>query len=187
MTTYYKVLGPNRKPIHGGSGRWPEPGEWTVKIDDVIPCRRGYHLVTLKQLAAWIPRRPCSVWTVEPGEVLIHADDKLVTNTARLGWETPFVQVRADYDRIVDAVEADYNRILKAAWADYDRTVDAARADYDRILKGAWADCNRILDAAEADHDRIVETALRAIVTAKRPETARRRLAKIEAMMKEEG
>lgn len=28
-TQYYKVLGPDREAIHGGSGIWPEQGEWT--------------------------------------------------------------------------------------------------------------------------------------------------------------
>jgi hypothetical protein len=79
-TTYYKVLGKNRMPYHGGRGQWPYR-KWTEPIPNPVPCQRGYHVVTAEQLPGWLGPE---IWVVEPGGVLIDGGDKFVTDRARL-------------------------------------------------------------------------------------------------------
>jgi hypothetical protein len=79
-TTYYKVLGKNRMPYHGGKGQWPYR-KWTEPIPNPVPCERGYHVVTVEQLPGWLGPE---IWVVEPGGVLIDGGDKFVTDRARL-------------------------------------------------------------------------------------------------------
>lgn len=85
---HYKVLGPNGEAIHGGSGSWhlPEnggPGKWMPRIERIIPCNSGYHIVTAEQLIPWL-RSDASVFEVEYRGNIVNADDtKSVVQEAR--------------------------------------------------------------------------------------------------------
>ena len=55
---------------------------------DLEPCLNGYHVVTLEQLPDWLGER---IFEVEPGDEIVHEDNKSVTRTCRLtrectGW-----------------------------------------------------------------------------------------------------
>jgi hypothetical protein len=75
---YYKVLDHDRRPIHGGAGQYPPPGEWTDRIPDIRPCHTGYHLCRRQDLVLWLG--PC-IWEVDAadGATIIECDDKVVT------------------------------------------------------------------------------------------------------------
>lgn len=56
----FKILGPNGKAIHGGTGSWPlpkdgEPGEWMEVEGEPSCCRSGLHLVS-DPLRWWQPK-----------------------------------------------------------------------------------------------------------------------------------
>jgi hypothetical protein len=96
---YYKVLDKNGYSCHGGEAEWSlptrnadgtwTPGEWMPEVEgELEPCRNGYHVVTLEQLPDWLGER---IFEVEPGDEIVHEDDKSVTRTCRLtrectGW-----------------------------------------------------------------------------------------------------
>jgi len=79
----FKVLGPDREAIHGGTGVWPEPGEWLSVDGPVEPCARGLHLCRARDLAEWV-REGAWVWRAETSGVLVDAGDKVVVARARL-------------------------------------------------------------------------------------------------------
>lgn len=63
MTKFYKIVGPNGEPLHGGSGLWAmpkasKPGKWMPKVENVEACRSGYHLIPAKAIVEWLPRAP---------------------------------------------------------------------------------------------------------------------------------
>jgi hypothetical protein len=96
---YYKVLDKHGCSCHGGEAEWSlptrnadgtwTPGEWMPEIEgELKPCRNGYHVVTLEQLPDWLGER---IFEVEPGDEIVHEDNKSVTRTCRLtrectGW-----------------------------------------------------------------------------------------------------
>ncbi len=56
---YFKVLGHAGLPFNGGKGKWnlPQngnPGDWMPKIEEIIPCRSGYHLCEFTDLMTWL-------------------------------------------------------------------------------------------------------------------------------------
>lgn len=57
----YKIVGLDGGALHGGSGRWhlptrkDRPAKWMPAIKEVRACHSGYHLVSRKGLAEWIP------------------------------------------------------------------------------------------------------------------------------------
>lgn len=59
---YYKILSANREPVHGGSGRYPEPGVWTEERP-VEPCESGYHVCGVQHLSHWLEPEAV-VWEV---------------------------------------------------------------------------------------------------------------------------
>ena len=89
----YKVTAPDGRPVNGGTGQYSlpvdgTPGEW-MPPHEVIPCKSGYHLVTIDQLINWIGE---TVWVAEgKGERVDHGD-KIVFEQARLvrltAWNT---------------------------------------------------------------------------------------------------
>ena len=80
---YYKVLGPDRMPHHGGSGQWPPPGEWLRVEGGIIPCENGLHVCTREQLIKWIGPE---IWEVQVDRRshVVDAGDKTVVRRARL-------------------------------------------------------------------------------------------------------
>ena len=84
---YYKVLGKDGQPCNGGSGKWhlPEngqPGHWMPKIENIIPCVRGYHLCRGEDLIFWINTE---IYEAEGnGEFIRHGNTKDVFPEARL-------------------------------------------------------------------------------------------------------
>src|SRR3954470_9322122 len=49
MSTFYKVLAEDGSACQGGHGHWSlpigkRPGKWMPKIDNPVPCQRGYHV-----------------------------------------------------------------------------------------------------------------------------------------------
>jgi len=81
--TLWKILGPAREAIHGGTGVWPEPGEW-LEVEGLIqPCVRGLHLCRDQDLLRWV-RVGAVVWTVETTGPVVDDDCKVVVGRARL-------------------------------------------------------------------------------------------------------
>lgn len=96
---YYKVLDKHGRSCHGGDAEWSlptqnddgtwTPGEWMPEVrGNLEPCANGYHVVTLEQLLDWLGER---IFEVEPGDEIVHEDNKSVTRTCRLtrectGW-----------------------------------------------------------------------------------------------------
>ena len=83
--TYYKVLGPNGKPFHGGNGVWhlpkgKRPGKWMPEIKNVLPCQSGYHLCRLRDLVEWLGPE---VWVAEGRGKRVAEDNKVVFAQAR--------------------------------------------------------------------------------------------------------
>ena len=80
----WKILGPARDAIHGGTGVWPEPGEWLEVKGTIWPCVRGLHLCRQQDLIRWV-RVGAVVWTVETtGPVVVDDGIKAVVGRARL-------------------------------------------------------------------------------------------------------
>ena len=79
--TLVKWLDVDRMPAHGGSGQWPEPGEWREVDGDLAPCVNGLHVCTLAQSMNWLT---AECWLVEIDGDRIEEPDKLVVRRARL-------------------------------------------------------------------------------------------------------
>ena len=79
----WKILGPARDAIHGGTGVWPEPGEWLEVKGTIWPCVRGLHLCRDQDLIRWV-RVGAVVWTVEATSPVVDDDCKVVVGRARL-------------------------------------------------------------------------------------------------------
>ena len=79
----WKILGPAREAIHGGTGVWPEPGEWLEVKGTIWPCVRGLHLCRDQDLIRWV-RVGAVVWTVEATSPVVDDDCKVVVGRARL-------------------------------------------------------------------------------------------------------
>lgn len=88
----YKVLDANRRPMHGGRGRYPDVGEWTFHLKSVMlaPCLYGYHLTGLSSLSRWLGP---TIWEAQPcpDHEPVEQDEKIVTCSVRLvrktGWD----------------------------------------------------------------------------------------------------
>ena len=84
--TLYKVLDEKGCAFHGGHGKWhlpsgKRPGKWMPEIKDIVPCRRGYHVVTLAQLPEWLGP---ALYEVEVRGERIDQANKSVVSQARL-------------------------------------------------------------------------------------------------------
>ena len=98
--TLYKVLNEDGSSFHGGSGKWflpqgDEPGEWMPRIADLVPCKRGYHVLKPEMLIHWlgpaifeVEVRGAEVWEGDKGAVeqarLIRRLERWNDQTARL-------------------------------------------------------------------------------------------------------
>jgi len=86
MTAFYKVLGRDGTPHHGGTGTWHlpngrRPGKWMPTITPVVPCQSGYHLCTIDQLVTWLGP---VIWVAEGRGEHVDQSDKHVFGQARL-------------------------------------------------------------------------------------------------------
>jgi hypothetical protein len=83
MTTYYKVLGHDHRPCHGGSGTWPEPGKWLSVSGEIVPCLRGLHLTDRAHLVEWLGPE---IWIAEvhPKATVADNGNKIAVSRARL-------------------------------------------------------------------------------------------------------
>jgi len=100
LLNFYKVLDKHGRSCHGGEAEWSlptrnadgtwTPGEWMPEVrGNLEPCANGYHVVTLEQLLDWLGER---IFEVEPGDEIVHEDNKSVVRTCRLtrectGWD----------------------------------------------------------------------------------------------------
>ena len=90
---YYKVLGKNGFPCHGGSGQWNlpkngKPGKWMPKIENISSCVRGYHLCEAGDLIEWLNEE---IYEAEGRGKSVRDGNKTVFEQARLirkieGW-----------------------------------------------------------------------------------------------------
>lgn len=83
----FKVLGPNRQPLHGGTGQWPYR-KWTPRRR-VEPCVSGWHVVELDRIGYWLTP-DCRVWEVELRGEVVEDGDKWIGESARLTRFTPW-------------------------------------------------------------------------------------------------
>lgn len=82
METYYKVFGKGRMPCHGGSGKWPEPGEWLESSGPLRLCEDGtLHLCRRQDLIYWLG---AEIWIAEASGETIVGEDKIGCLRARL-------------------------------------------------------------------------------------------------------
>ncbi|MBD3177833.1 MAG: hypothetical protein GF320_21880 [Armatimonadia bacterium] len=83
--TYYKWLREDGSAIYGtGSWHLPTdngPGEWMPHIEDIEPCKSGYHLCRQQDLVKW--HGPSLYVSEARGEVL-ECDGKVIVHEARL-------------------------------------------------------------------------------------------------------
>ena len=76
----FKVLDGDRKPCHGGRGRW-DARKWMPPIEGIGLCGRGYHLCRADDLVRWLG--PVIYEATWRGERL-DGDHKIVVSEARL-------------------------------------------------------------------------------------------------------
>jgi hypothetical protein len=90
----FKVLSANGQPVHGGAAHWSlprkedgrwVPGAWMPPATNIVPCERGYHLVTADQLFHWFGPR---IFVAEGRGDHVVYDEKHVYSEARLLRET---------------------------------------------------------------------------------------------------
>lgn len=82
----YKVLGNGGIACNGGSGKWnlpvdKKPGKWMPKIENIIPCRSGYHLCRREDLLLWLNEE---IYEAEGRGKSIRDENKDVFQQARL-------------------------------------------------------------------------------------------------------
>jgi len=86
MEAYYKVLGANGAAFNGGHGKWSlphdgQPGEWMPRIEKLVPCQSGYHILTREQVVLLLGP---AIHKVEWRGDIIRQFDKCVVSEARL-------------------------------------------------------------------------------------------------------
>lgn len=81
MPRFWKVLNADRTAYHGGTGRWPEPGEWWEVTGEIVPCQHGLHVCRREDLVKWLGP---TIWEVEVEGEQLAAEDKVVVRRARL-------------------------------------------------------------------------------------------------------
>jgi len=88
---WYKITGLNGEPLNGGSGNWhlpngKKPGKWMLRVENVVACHSGYHLVEAGGIVEWLPRAPQSglLWIAEGRGAKDKNDNKTAFAQARL-------------------------------------------------------------------------------------------------------
>jgi hypothetical protein len=93
--TYYKILRNNQACNNGNfdyTAYLPhdgQPGEWTPIIEDIEPCKRGWHVTDARHLLDWCKGN--QLFEVETAGNIIEGNDKAVCESIRLirqieGW-----------------------------------------------------------------------------------------------------
>ena len=179
MTTYYKVLGKDRMPIHGGSGQWPEPGKWTATIKDIEACQRGWHVARIDQLPDWLTD-DCEVWEVEAGKT-VDAGGKCVATRARLirktawgdgSWKAWYEATAPAWKAYLEAIAPAwkaYEQASAAAWKAYLEAKAAALKAYLEAKAPAWKVYEEASAAAWKAYGEAKATALLAILEGRKP------------------
>ena len=89
---YYKVIGADNKSCHGGHFDWGDyvpkdgkPGKWTPRIENVVACKKGYHVTKCWNM--WY-EAGCRIFECEVDGVVVAASagvvDKVVCTRIRL-------------------------------------------------------------------------------------------------------
>ena len=104
---YYKVLGKGGVPCNGGTGQWSlpmgkKPGGWMPKIDNIVPCQRGYHLCRAEDLICWLNEE---IYEAEGRGKSIRHENKDVFEQARLIRKIETWNERTDRLFAVDCAE----------------------------------------------------------------------------------
>jgi len=81
-TQFYKVLGDNLYPHHGGLGKWTVGKKRSVR-DELAPCHIGLHAVTIDQLPRWLGPQIHPV--LEVSEERVDGGDKWVFRSLTIG------------------------------------------------------------------------------------------------------
>src|SRR5262245_31551424 len=78
----FKVLGPEQRSHHGGTGAWRK-GQWRSVKGELIPCENGIHYCGRDHLVRWLGP---TIWVFEDGtpDETIDAGNKLVTRKGRV-------------------------------------------------------------------------------------------------------
>ena len=157
--TYYKVLGENGKPHHGGMGQWylptgKHPGRWMPKIANIKPCQRGYHVVNSSQLVQWLG--PCIFIVEVRGEATfqkdksVHAQARLLRQLTTWNERTARLFAADCAEHVLPLFTKRYpndNRPALAIQAARDFTENRITANR---LAAAWATAGAVSDAAGA-------------------------------------
>ncbi len=105
---YYKIISADNKSCHGGDFDWTaylpngkKPGKWTPRIENVVACKKGYHVT--KYWNMWY-KEGCRIFKCEvdgvvvaAGESVVGVIDKVVCTRIRLCKE------------IIPQFDSDYN------------------------------------------------------------------------------
>ena len=89
--SYYKALSADGRSCNGGHSKWSlpilqpdgtyQPGRWMRRIENIVPCKRGYHVFERKDILHWAN---ATLYEAEVrGETIDHGD-KIVAESARL-------------------------------------------------------------------------------------------------------
>ena len=89
--TYYKSLSADGCSCNGGHSKWSlpslqpdgtyKPGCWMPRIENIVPCERGYHVFERKDIMQWLN---ATLYEAEVrGETIDH-EDKIVAESCRL-------------------------------------------------------------------------------------------------------
>jgi len=196
--TYYKSLSADGCSCNGGTSKWSlpklqkdgtyKPGRWMPRIENIVPCERGYHVFQRKDIFLWVN---ATLYEDEVrGETIDH-EDKTVAQSARLIRPIPgcneralrlhacrvaedvlpiFEQAYPDDDRPRKAIEtARRHADGKATPEELAAARDAARAatwDAAAARAAAGAAARAAADAAAADAARAAADAARAAAAA---------------------
>jgi len=138
--TYYKSLSADGCSCNGGTSKWSlpklqkdgtyKPGRWMPRIENIVPCERGYHVFQRKDIFLWVN---ATLYEAEVrGETIDH-EDKTVAQSARLIRPIPGCNERALRLHACRVAE-DVLPIFEQAYPDDDRprkAIETARRHAD--------------------------------------------------------